>query len=82
MSGPSNHPAAAYPTWLNLSRVPVTVLVGPPGNDAVGFAHLRAQGGDVIDIGEIIADLAGVPAHRAGPDWIIPALTRRNAMLG
>lgn len=82
MAGPSNHPAAAYPNWLPRTKVPTLVVVGPPGNGARTWIESHAQAGDqIIDLSEIIAELSGVPAPKATPDWIIPALQRRNEML-
>jgi 5-methylcytosine-specific restriction protein A len=82
MMGPSNHPAAAYPSWLGVIRCPFTVIAGPAGNGARAYIDARASDDDmVLDVAEIIAGLADCPAHRAKPEWIIPALERRNGAL-
>lgn len=82
MSAIADHPAAAYPAWLGRSRVPVTVIVGPSGNGAKELALSRAEAGHIVyDKNDAVAELAGVPWPQADPQWIIPALTRRNQFL-
>ena len=82
MSGPSNHPNAAYPDWLPMPAVPVTVIVGPPGNGAAAYAAAQAGPGEqVIDVAAIIEDISGQPASADNGKWIVPALGRRNEML-
>ncbi|MBB6228343.1 5-methylcytosine-specific restriction endonuclease McrA [Polymorphobacter multimanifer] len=82
MSGPSDHPAAAYPLWLPMPAVPVRVIVGPPGNGAALFVAGRMQPGEVsIDVAAIIAELSSGQAATGGGDWIIRALEARNARL-
>jgi 5-methylcytosine-specific restriction enzyme A len=77
----TDQPAAAYPAWLKRARVPVTVIVGPHGNGVAGYLARHAGPSDlVIDKHAIMAKLSGRrPALSA--DWIIPALTHRNAEL-
>lgn len=82
MSGPLPHPNAAYPSWLPKPVIPVTVVIGPLGNGARAYVDAAAGAGDiVIDLQDIIAELAGVPSFRAGPEWMVPGFGRRNAML-
>lgn len=82
MSGSSNHPNAAYPDWLPMPAVPVTVIVGPPGNGAAAHAaSIAGPGVDVIDIAAIIEEISGRPASQDDGKWIVPALGRRNEML-
>jgi 5-methylcytosine-specific restriction endonuclease McrA len=78
LSGPSNHPAAAHPTWLRPAAVPVWVIAGPPGNGAIDYIAARQQAGEVIIcLVQIIAELSG---GRPG-DWLVPALRERNRRL-
>lgn len=78
MSSPSNHPAAAYPTWLKHPLVPLTVVLGPPGNGAAAHVASKAGPGEmVIDTADIIAEISG----GAPGDWIIQALALRNERL-
>lgn len=81
MSGkPTDHSAAAYPTWLARSKVPVTVLVGPRGNGARAYAQAHAAESDtIIDLGWILEDLSGGIADKSA--WLIPALSARNEAL-
>lgn len=82
MSGPQNHPNAAYPEWLPRPVVPVTVIVGPPGNGAARFAKLSAAPGEVIiDLSAIITEISGQHSAHADAQWVIAALGRRNEML-
>jgi 5-methylcytosine-specific restriction protein A len=79
--GPVDHAAAAYPSWLGRFAVPFTAVIGPAGNGARGWVADRAGPDDqVLDLAEILTELSGLPAHRAG-DWIVPALERRNTTL-
>ncbi len=78
MSGPSDNPAAAYPTWLKPLRVPLTVIIGPAGNGALAFAREQAGPGElVLDIAAIVAELSNGVAG----DWTIPAFRQRNETL-
>jgi hypothetical protein len=82
LSGANNHPNAAYPTWLPNPAVPVTVVVGPPGNGAACFVAANAAPGEVIiDLAAIITEISGLPATADTGKWIVPALGRRNEML-
>lgn len=82
-AAPSSHPAAAYPTWLPVPKIPVTVVVGPPGNRARDWIDAHRFGPDdiVIDLTAIIEELSGAPAHRDDGTWVVPALQARNARL-
>jgi 5-methylcytosine-specific restriction enzyme A len=82
VSGPSAHPNAAYPDWLPHPAVPVTVIVGPPGNGAAGYAATRATPGEVIiDLSAIITEISGQHSAHADGQWVIAAFGRRNADL-
>ncbi len=81
-SGAATHPGAGYPAWMPKPRCPVTVIIGPPGNGALAFAVAHARPGEVIiDLESIITEISGVPAPKAGPEWIVPALRQRNEAL-
>ena len=84
MSTPADHPAALWPSWLARSAIAVTVIVGPPGNGARRYIDAHAAPGDiVIDVNAIMVELSGLPPSAPGrSEWIIPAMTRRNAALG
>lgn len=83
MTTPADHPAANYPSWLGRAQVPVTVIVGPPGNGARAYIDATAAAGDIIiDINAIFFDLSGLaPSDPRRADWSRAAFTRRNAAL-
>ncbi len=84
MSGIVDHPSAQYPAWLGAAGkplVPITVIVGPSGNGAKALALARAESGHVVyDKNDVITELSGMPWPQA-PEFIRPALQRRNAFL-
>jgi 5-methylcytosine-specific restriction protein A len=82
MAGPNDHPNAGYPAWMPHPVVPVTVVVGPPGNGAAGYAVMHAAPGEVIiDLAAIITEISGRPASEDNGQWVVAALGRRNEML-
>jgi hypothetical protein len=83
MTTPADHPAANYPSWLTPAKLPVTVIVGPPGNGARAHIDATARAGDIIiDINAIFFDLCGLsPSDPARAAWAPAAFTRRNAAL-
>lgn len=75
---------ASHPEWLRPSRIPLTVVCGPPAAGKSRLIAGLANPGDlVIELDRIAAQLSG---HH-GPDWdrsrwLGPALRQRNALLG
>lgn len=70
------------PTDLKPSRIPITILCGPPGSGK--STHLREHQGSndlVIDLDAIMSGLSGLGEHQTSKEWLTPALDQRNAML-
>lgn len=83
MTTPVDHPAAVWPSWLGRAKVPVTAIIGPPGNGARAYIDATAAAGDIIiDINAIFLELSGLaPSDPARAAWTPAAFTRRNAAL-
>lgn len=74
--------AAAMPSDVQPSGVPLTLVSGPPGAGKTAWVTARAAPGDVvIDLDAIRARLSGLPWYHAGPEWLVPALAERNRLL-
>jgi len=70
------------PTDLKPSRIPLTILCGPPASGK--SSHLREHQGPndlVIDLDAIMAGLSGRREHQTSKEWLTPALDHRNALL-
>lgn len=76
--------AHAHPEWLRPSRVPLTLICGPPASGKSKMVAERAGLFDVvIDLDLIAAEMSGGIGHEwSRDDWLGPALRKRNAMLG
>lgn len=75
--------ASRFPEWLEPAACPLTIVFGPPGSGKSTLVQEQAGAGDlIIDLDEIIADLAGAPIYQAGAEWLNPGLHERNVMLG
>jgi len=77
-------PAASnHPEWLKPSRVPLSVICGPPAGGKSTLAKQWLQGsGLLIDLDEIIAHLSKRPIYAAGKEWLNAAMRHRNSLLG
>jgi hypothetical protein len=73
-----------YPGWLRPSRVPLTIVCGPPAAGKSTYVQARAGANDlVIDVDQIAAGLAGSALHAwDGDRWLAPAIYLRNDALG
>ncbi|WP_424955682.1 AAA family ATPase [Hyphomicrobium sp. 1Nfss2.1] len=71
------------PRHLKPSRIPCTIVCGPPGAGKSTYVRQHATDRDVvICLDTILAELSGRPEHHAnGGEWIEPALYERNARL-
>jgi hypothetical protein len=74
--------AAVRPESLRPSRIPLTVVAGPPGAGKSTWVRGRAGARDlVLDLDEIRSRLSGLPLYAAGDEWRAKALRWRNAHL-
>lgn len=75
-------PAASEPKWLKPARIPVTVVVGPPGSGKSTYIKKHAGANDlVLDLDFIAADLFKTPVYAATMTQMMVAMRYRNAML-
>lgn len=64
------------------SRVPLTIVCGPPGSGKSTWVKERATANDVvIDLDEIMARIARLPLYKAGRNLLGTALDQRQRML-
>lgn len=70
------------PSDLKPSRIPLTIVCGPPGSGKTTYVRERAGPHDVvICLDTIMQKITDAPEHDA-PDWALkPALEARNGML-
>lgn len=76
--------AAFFPDWLEPSRIPLTIVCGPPASGKSTYVARRFGLKDVvIDLDVIASELSGgEPLHRWDRErWLHPALFKRNDML-
>lgn len=72
----------SIPEGLLPSRIPLTLVYGPPGSGKTTYVQERALPTDlVVDMDAIKAELSGLPWYMAGDTWVAPALKRRNELL-
>jgi hypothetical protein len=72
-------PAQLIPSWLEPSAIPVTIVCGPPGAGKTSFIARHKRATDlVIDLDEIIANLAQMRLYRAGQEWLTRGIRRRE----
>ena len=72
-----------HPGWLLPSRIPLTIVCGPPGSGKNRFVAQRAGAKDlVIDLDEIASRLSGQPIHGWDRSWLNAAIRERNRLLG
>lgn len=70
------------PTDLKPSRIPLTVLCGPPASGKSSYLREHQGPNDlVIDLDSIMSGLSGLPEHQTSKEWLAPALEQRNALL-
>lgn len=77
--------ATHQPLWIKASRIPVTLICGPPASGKNHYVSAKGAPGDlVIDLDAIVADLSGTP-HRhnwSRDEWLNAALWRCNELIG
>lgn len=70
------------PSDLSPSRIPLTMVCGPPGSGKSTFVRGAAAPSDiVIDLDAIMAEISGQPEHHADAQWLARALDERNERL-
>lgn len=75
--------AALYPSWLQPSAIPLTIVCGPPASGKSWYVKQHAGKGDlIIDLDVIASRLAGTSLHGWGTEWLNGALWERNRILG
>jgi hypothetical protein len=75
--------ASRHPVWLKPSRVPLTIVCGPPASGKSSYVAARATAADlVVDLDLIASRLAGTTMHAWGREWIDSAIRERNRLLG
>jgi len=73
----------AYPEWLSPAGCELIIVFGPPGSGKSHYVEQRWRKGDsLIDLDSIKAELSGAAMYQAGQEWYVPAMRRRNEMLG
>jgi 5-methylcytosine-specific restriction endonuclease McrA len=72
------------PEWLRPSRIPLTIVCGPPASGKSTYVKEHAGKYDlVIDLDEIASSLSGQSLHDWDRSkWLVPAMRRRNEILG
>jgi 5-methylcytosine-specific restriction protein A len=72
-----------WPEDIAPSRIPVTMVCGPPGAGKSTYVRQHATADDlIIDLDRIIAAIAGVPEHHTTDRrWLPLALEARNDLL-
>ncbi len=79
---PDDYEARRLPTGLGRSRIPLTIVCGPPASGKSTYVDERAAVGDlVIDLDAIMQDITGKPVHHTGKAGLRQALERRNGIL-
>lgn len=72
-----------HPDWLRPSRVPLSIVCGPPGAGKAAYVEQHASFTDIVlELEEIRAQLSGLPLFAPGRGWFSEALHYRNAALG
>ena len=70
------------PKGLSRSRIPLTLISGPPGSGKSTYLRAHAGPNDVvIDLDAIQQELSGLPEHHTGGKWVALALDERNRRL-
>ena len=70
------------PSDLLPSRIPVTIVCGPPNGGKHPWVLEHAGVNDVvIELDKIMRDLSGLPVHEAGRKWLDQSLAERNRQL-
>jgi len=69
-----------HPQWLEPSRIPLTIVCGPPASGKTTYA--KRLGGKVIDLDDIAIRISGTPAYACSRDVLGAAIRQRNTALG
>lgn len=83
--GGANLFGAPHPEWLKPSRIPITIICGPPAAGKTTYARERAKPGDiVIDLDAISMEVDPTfrPWSGRSNELLNASLRKRNAMLG
>lgn len=74
--------ARRFPQDLPRSRIPITIVCGPPGSGKSTYVRQHAADHDlVIDLDAILSRMSGLPEHSVMTRWIGAALNERNSQL-
>src|SRR4029077_20284897 len=74
--------ARRFPQDLRPSRIPLTIVCGPPGSGKSTYVQQHATARDVvIDLDAILSRLSGLPMHAVMTRWLGAALEDRNSRL-
>lgn len=67
---------------LKPSKIPLTIVCGPPGSGKTTYVSKYASPYDlIIDVDSIKAKLSGLAWYQADIEWLKPALAYRNKLL-
>ncbi|MCJ2010442.1 ATP-binding protein [Methylobacterium sp. J-092] len=68
------------PTHLKPSRIPLTIVCGPPGSGKSTYIRERIEPRDIlIDLDAIMSGLSGLPEHHTSARISMPSLERERS---